>query len=422
MRTNLLVTNDYPPKIGGIQNYLWELWRRLPDGATSVYATPHAGAVAFDAAQAYPIERCPEPWLLPYPWLGSRVRRLAADAGADIVMFDPAIPVGAIGPGLGLPYGVVLHGAEVTIPGRLPLLRTPLARTLRGASLVVSAGRYALAEAVHCAGRPLPAVVIPPGVDAQRFAPPDPTVREATRRRYGIGPDDVLLATVSRLVPRKGMETLIRAGAEVARRRVMAVDRPGPRAAGIGTAGGTDGAGGPCPRGNGQTRLRIIIGGSGRQAGDLRRLADELRAPVELPGRLGDEEVVELYGAADLMAMLCNERWFGLEQEGFGIVFLEAAAVGLPQIAGRSGGAHEAVEHDITGLIVDDPTDVRAAADAIESLMDDPARRLAMGSAARRRAVEQFDYSVLAERLQRAIDNCELVWPSGREVLRPDKS
>ncbi len=168
--------------------------------------------------------------------------------------------------------------------------------------------------------------------------------------------------------------------------------------------------------------MRIIIGGSGRQAGDLRRLADELRAPVELPGRLGDEEVVELYGAADLMAMLCNERWFGLEQEGFGIVFLEAAAVGLPQIAGRSGGAHEAVEHDITGLIVDDPTDVRAAADAIESLMDDPARRLAMGSAARRRAVEQFDYSVLAERLQRAIDDCELVWPSGREVLRPDKS
>ncbi len=381
MRKHLLVTNDFPPKIGGIQNYLWELWRRLPQGAGSVYATPYSGTAAFDAAQPFPIERSPEPWLIPYPWLRNRVRRLARQSGAELVLLDPAVPVGAIGPRLGLPYGVILHGAEVTIPGRLPILRPWLARTLQSASLVVSAGHYALAEAERCAGRTLPSVVIPPGVDSERFKPAEPEVRAKTRARYGLGPDDVLLATVSRLVPRKGMSTLIRAAAELERRR----------------------GSGP--------RLQVVIGGNGRQAGELAKLASELDAPVQLTGRLSDEEVVELYGASDVMAMLCNERWFGLEQEGFGIVFLEAAAAGVPQLAGRSGGAHEAVEHEKTGLIIDDPSDVGAAADALQRLVAEPGLRAAMGREARRRAMEHFDYGHLAGRLQEAIDGCSLDRP-----------
>ncbi|MEM7275525.1 MAG: glycosyltransferase [Actinomycetota bacterium] len=218
MRRHLLVTNDFPPKIGGIQNYLWELWRRLPEGVATVLTTPYAGTAAFDAVQPFHIERSPEPWLIPYPWLRSRIRRLAAETGSELVLFDPAIPVGAVAPGLGLPYGVVLHGAEVTIPGRLPVLRSVLARTLRSASLVVSAGEYALREAERCAGRPLPSVVIPPGVDSERFVPAEPATRDRVRSAYGFGPDDVVLAPVSRVVPRKGMATLIRASARVAAR------------------------------------------------------------------------------------------------------------------------------------------------------------------------------------------------------------
>ncbi|MEM7275382.1 MAG: glycosyltransferase, partial [Actinomycetota bacterium] len=156
-------------------------------------------------------------------------------------------------------------------------------------------------------------------------------------------------------------------------------------------------------------RLRVVIGGAGRQADALRDEAVRLRAPVRFTGRLSDAEVVELYGAADLMAMLCNARWWGLEQEGFGIVFLEAAAAGLPQIAGRSGGAHEAVAHGETGLIVDDPEDVDAAAAAIESLLVDDDGRRRLGAAARARAVAAFDYDGLALRLQEAIDRCLLV-------------
>ena len=101
--------------------------------------------------------------------------------------------------------------------------------------------------------------------------------------------------------------------------------------------------------------------------------------------------------------MDCRNRWAGLEQEGFGIVFLEAAACGIPQIAGASGGAAEAVAHDVTGLVVDDPASVAALADALRALLVDPDRRQAMGRAARERAVAEFSYDVLAERLRRAL-------------------
>ncbi|MEL6981898.1 MAG: glycosyltransferase family 4 protein [Actinomycetota bacterium] len=379
MRRHLLVTNDFPPKIGGIQNYLWELWRRLEPGATCVHTTPYRGSVAFDAAQPFPVERAPEPWLGPWPWLVPRIRSLADRHRCELILLDPALPLGAIGPSLGRPYGVILHGAEVTIPARLPAVKALMARTLDGASLVVSAGRYALTEAERCVGRTLPSVVIPPGVDADRFRPLAPSDRARVRASYGVQADEVLVATVNRLVPRKGMTTLIRAVVEADRR----LGQTGPR-------------------------LRLIIGGTGRQEDELRRLVAELGAPVQLTGRLTDLEVAELYGGADAMAMLCNERWGGLEQEGFGIVFLEAAAAGIPQVAGRSGGAHEAVEDGVTGLIVDRPTDVGAAAAALVELAIDPERRSKLGEAARQRAIESFDNARLAVELQEAIDRADL--------------
>lgn len=378
---HLLVTNDFPPKIGGIQSYLWELWRRLPAETFAVYTTPYRGATTFDAGHDLRVERSPEPVIGPYPWLVSRINRQAEAVDADLILLDPAVPLGAIGPHLDRPYGVVLHGAEVTIPGRLPGLRSMLARTLRQASLVVAAGHYPLAEAQRCAGQPLPAVVIPPGVDHQRFVPLAGPERDEARQQFGIGPGEVVVATVNRLVPRKGIDVLIRAAARLETERSRSV------AQGLG----------PPP-------VRVLVGGTGRQQRELASLISSVGAPVELLGRLSDDEVVALYGAADLMAMLCHDRWFGLEQEGFGIVFLEAAAAGLPQIAGRSGGAHEAVEDGVTGVVVDQPRDVGAVVAALRLLRDDPDRRASMGRAARRRAVASFDYGLLAGRLADAID------------------
>lgn len=150
-------------------------------------------------------------------------------------------------------------------------------------------------------------------------------------------------------------------------------------------------------------RLRVAIAGSGRDADRLARLVAQRRAPVRLLGRVSNEVLPRLYGCADLSAMVCRSRWGGLEQEGFGIVFAESAACGVPQIAGSSGGAAEAVADGVTGTVLADPRDARALAAAIDDLLGDDTRRAEMGAASRRRALEEFDYEVLARRLAEAI-------------------
>ncbi|MEZ5261298.1 MAG: glycosyltransferase family 4 protein [Acidimicrobiales bacterium] len=382
---HLLLTNDFPPKVGGIQSYLWELWRRLPPDETFVSTTPYRGDALFDAAQPFWIERSREPVLLPNPVLLRRVNRLVERLDIDLVLIDPAFPLGLLAGGLERPYGVVLHGAEVTIPGRLPGSRAALARVLRGASLVISAGSYPAAEAERCAGRKLPIVVVPPGVDPGRFQPLEEGRRLEVRKRYGLDDEDTVVVSISRLVPRKGMDTLITAAARLRWR---------------------------------QPSLRVLIGGRGRDEARLRRRIIETGAPVELVGFVAQNELPDLYGCADAFAMMCRSRWLGLEQEGFGIVFTEAAASGVPAVCGRSGGAHEAVQHGVSGLVVDDPTDVEATVAALDELLADPDRRRAMGRAARRRAVEQFDYDRLAARLHGAIaDTVAGTGPDG--AVRP---
>jgi len=370
--THLLVTNDFPPKVGGIQVYLWELWRRLDPSTYAVLtASSHPDAAAFDAEQAergIRIERVPSAVLLPTPSLVRRIRHAADRVGADLVVLDPAVPLGLVGPRLGLPYAVLLHGAEVAIPGRLPVSRSLLAHVVRHSSLVVSAGGYPAAEARRAVrGRDMPPVVeVPPGVDLERFVPLDDAERARARADLGLPADGPLVVSVSRLVPRKGMDVLIDAAT------LLAPRYPG---------------------------LTVAIAGRGRDAERLAGRVAEAGAPVRMLGGVSDDDLPRLVAAADVFAMLCRNRWVGLEQEGFGIVFLEAAAAGVPQVAGASGGAGEAVEDGLTGVVVRRPTEAADVARAIGGLLDDPARARAMGVAARSRAVASFDYDLLAPRL-----------------------
>ncbi len=368
---HLLVTNDFPPKVGGIQSYLWELWRRLPPESFSVLTIEHPDAARFDTSQPFGIERLATRMLLPSPGLVRHIRRRCDETGARLVVLDPALPVGLVGPWLGRPYALVLHGAEVTVPSRLPAARQALAWVVRHASAVVAAGGYPEAQARRAAGSRMPPVtVIPPGVDADRFRPLDDSGRARVRAELGLPTEGRLVVSVSRLVPRKGMDVLIDAASRLAGAR---------------------------------PDLTVAIAGSGRDHGRLAGLVARGAAPVRLLGRVPDEDLPRLYACADVFAMLCRDRWAGLEQEGFGIVFLEAASCAVPQLAGDSGGAAEAVLEGATGLVLHRPRDSQQAARSLASLLDDEPLRRRLGLAARARVEASFDYQTLASRLEVAL-------------------
>jgi phosphatidylinositol alpha-1,6-mannosyltransferase len=368
---HLLVTNDFPPKVGGIQSYLWELWRRLPPGRVTVLTTAHPDAAAFDAGQPYRVVRVPQRVLWPTPALARRIDALASEVGAGIVVLDPALPLGLLGRRLQRPYAVVLHGAEVTVPGRLPVVRPLLASVLRGASHLIAAGGYPAAEARRAAGGTTPPITeVPPGVDVDRFRPLGDAERGRARAVLGVPEGALVVLSLSRLVPRKGMDVLIEAAAR------LAPTHPD---------------------------LVLAIAGTGRDEQRLRRIAGASAAPVHFVGRVPEGDLAAAYGCADVFAMVCRNRWAGLKQEGFGIVFLEAAASGVPQVAGDSGGAAEAVADGETGIVVRRPRDPAAVADALADLLADAERRRRLGAAARDRAEAGFSYDVLAARLDQAL-------------------
>jgi phosphatidylinositol alpha-1,6-mannosyltransferase len=186
--------------------------------------------------------------------------------------------------------------------------------------------------------------------------------------------DAELVVSISRLVPRKGFDTAIRAVAELRR------ERPD---------------------------LVLAIAGGGRDEERLRSLAAELDAPVRFLGRVAHDDLPRVYGCADVFTMLCRNRWGGLEQEGFGIVFVEAAACGVPQVAGDSGGAAEAVADGETGIVIRHPERDESAVDdtvtALTRLLADSELRRRMGRASRVRAESEFSYDVLAARLGAAL-------------------
>ena len=369
MARHLLVTNDYPPKTGGIQVYLHELWRRLDEGRAIVLtASSDEHAATFDRQSSVVIERVASKTLfLPTPAALSAIESAIERHQPDLVLIDPAWPLGLLGPRLSRPYGVILHGAEVTIPARLPLVASSLRYVLRHASVAVCAGSYPEREARRVAAEFMPPVVqVPPGVDTDRFRPLDPERRAQVRASLGLSQQDLLVSSYSRLVPRKGMDTLVRASVR------LRDEFP---------------------------QLHVVIGGAGRDRARLERLARRHGAPVTFLGRVPDDRLVEWLGAADLMVMDCRSRWLGLEQEGFGIVFVEAAAAGVAQIAGRSGGSDEAVIDGVTGFVVDDSRSASALSEAIRVVLRDSEFRRDLATNAREYAEFRYDWNQLARDL-----------------------
>jgi phosphatidylinositol alpha-1,6-mannosyltransferase len=347
------VTNDFPPRTGGIQNYLQALTDRLPPSELAVYAPAWPGAQEFDAAQPYPVHRHPTSLMVPVPGVARRAAELARHHGATTVWFGAAAPLALLGPVLRRRAGIErvvasTHGHEVGW-SMLPGARQALRRIGCDADVVTVVSRYTRGRFAAAFGPDAVLELLPPGVDADVFRP-DPAARAALRRRYGLG-DAPVVTCVSRLVARKGQDQLIRALPQI-------------RA----TLPGT----------------RVLLVGDGPDAARLHRLAADcgVTRHVVFTGAVPAEELPAHHAVGDAFALPCRTRGGGLDVEGLGIVLLEASASGLPVVAGDSGGAPETVREGTTGHVVDG-RDLDVLTDALVGLLTDPDRAARMGAAGR---------------------------------------
>jgi len=364
MRT-LVLTNDFPPRAGGIQAFVHALARRQPDGEVVVYAPGWKRAAEFDAAQRFPVVRHPGSLMLPVPDVLRRARQIARAEGCDRVWFGAAAPLGLLARPLGLSRSVAsTHGHEVGW-ALLPGARQALRRIGRDVDVVTYLGDYTRRRLAPALGPTATLARLPSGVDTSLFRPGAGGAE--VRRRLGLADRPVVLC-VSRVVPRKGQDVLVRALPGI-RRRV-------PDAA-------------------------LLCVGGGPDAPRLRRLAAEhgVADDVVLTGSVPWEELPAHYDAGDVFAMPCRTRRAGLEVEGLGIVYLEASATGLPVVAGRSGGAPDAVLDGRTGHVVDGRS-VAEVGDAVAGLLLDRDRARAMGRAGREWVAREWRWDVLAERLR----------------------
>jgi phosphatidyl-myo-inositol dimannoside synthase len=362
----LLVTNDYPPRVGGIQRTLEALWKHLPPERVSVFCPDWEGASDYDAVQPYRILRQPERALLPTPQVAARLEAAVAEVGAEVVLFGACYPLAALGPRLaarGTPYLAAAHGFEYWLslmPGSHSLMRYATSRASR---VPVMCSAF-IARTVRTAvpGR-VPVSVLYPGADLTVFRPHLETAD--LRQRHGIG-ERPLVVCVSRLVARKGQDMLIRSIADVQRRV------PG---------------------------AALMIVGAGPYEETLHGLAAGAPAgSVFFSGQVSEEDLPRYYAMGDVFAMPCRTRLGGLEVEGWGNVFIEAAACARPVVVGDSGGAREALVDGETGLLVDGRS-ARAVGDAVARLLGDPDLARRMGEAGRARVERAHTWPRIAETL-----------------------
>jgi phosphatidylinositol alpha-1,6-mannosyltransferase len=375
--TTLLLTNDFPPRPGGIQAYLHELALRLPADDLVVYAPAWPGAEEFDARQPFPVHRHSGRLMLPTPDVLRQARKIVSAHRCDTVWFGAAAPLALLTPGL-RDAGVrrVLasaHGHEVGW-SMLPGARQALRRIGRTTDVVTFVSRYTRSRFAAAFGPMAALEHLPSGVDIQRFRP-DPAAREEIRARYGLGDRPTVLC-VSRLVPRKGQDTLIRA--------LPAIRRRVPDAAVLLVGGGRD-----------EPRLRTLAKAAG------------VAEHVVFTGQVPWSGLPAHYVAGDVFAMPCRTRGGGLDVEGLGIVFLEASASGLPVIAGRSGGAPETVRDGVTGHVLNGKATAEVA-DRIAGLLLDRDAAGEMGRAGREQVSAGWRWEHAADRLNALLQGCPL--------------
>lgn len=377
MDKTLIVTNDFPPRPGGIQAFLHNMALRLDPEQVVVYASTWkrgaegaAATAAFDAEQPFTVVRDRTTMLLPTPRVTRRAAELLRTHGCSSVWFGAAAPLGLMAPALRRAGArrlvATTHGHEAGW-AQLPASRQLLRRIGEGTDTLTYLGEYTRSR-IAAALTPAAAarmVQLPPGVDEKTFHPDSGGDR--VRARLGLT-DRPVVVCVSRLVPRKGQDTLILAMPAILAEVPDAV---------------------------------LLVVGGGPYAGELKKLAADTGVldSVRFTGPVPWEELPAHYGAGDVFAMPCRTRRGGLDVEGLGIVYLEASATGLPVVAGDSGGAPDAVLDGETGWVVRGGS-AEEPAERIVALLGDAELRRRMGERGRAWVEEKWRWDLLAEKLR----------------------
>ncbi len=373
MARTLVVTNDFPPRTGGIESFVLAMAQRMPADQVVVHTARQPGDRAFDTTLPFPVVRDPASVLVPSPPVARRAAEIARAEGCDRVWFGAAAPLGLMAPVLrraGVERCVATtHGHEVwwaSVPFTRPLLR----RIGEVNDVVTYLGEFCRRRISAAFSERARArmVRLTPGVDDEMFRPG--AGRAEVRARFGLG-DRPVVVCVSRMVARKGQDVLVRA-LPLIRRRV-----PG-------------------------TALLLVGDGPHRPA--VERLVDGLglAGDVVLAGQVPWEATPAYYAAGDVFCMPTRTRRGGLEPEALGICYLEAAAAGLPVVAGDSGGAPDAVLDGENGFVVPG-RDVEVVADHCARLLEDRALAHRFGSRGRAWVAAAWRWDDLAVRLQRLL-------------------
>ncbi|MFD4406389.1 glycosyltransferase family 4 protein [Nocardia sp. NPDC058499] len=371
MARTLLVTNDFPPRPGGIQSYLQAMTGQLPPDDLVVYAPRWRGDshTRFDAQQPFQVVRHPTSLMLPTPAVARRARKLLRSEGCETVWFGAAAPLALLSPLLrraGAERIVAsTHGHEVGW-SMLPAARQALRVIGENTDIVTYVSKYTRRRFAAAFGPDAALEHLPPGVDTEKFRP-DPAARAELRQRYNLGDRPTILC-LSRLVPRKGQDVLLIAMRWIRERIPGAV---------------------------------LVIAGSGPYEDRLRGLADALGLgdDVVFTGRVPAAELAAHHTIADVFAMPTRTRGAGLDVEGLGIVYLEASASGVPVVAGMSGGAPETVLDGETGRVVDGRR-ADQVAEAIGDILADRDAAATMGAAGRAFVDQHWRWDTLGTRLR----------------------
>ncbi|KIQ61821.1 GDP-mannose-dependent alpha-(1-6)-phosphatidylinositol monomannoside mannosyltransferase [Kitasatospora griseola] len=373
MNRTLIVTNDFPPRPGGIQAFVHNMAVRQPAGSIVVYASTWRDGrevAKFDAEQPFPVIRDRTRMMISTTRVTRRAAEILRAENCTSVWFGAAAPLGLMAPHLRRAGAQRLlgmtHGHEAAW-AQLPVSAQLLRRIGGNTDVLTYLGEYTRSRIARAVGPRVASRMaqLPPGVDESTFRPD--SGGDAVRARLGLTERPVVVC-VSRLVPRKGQDTLIRTWP-----RVLAA----------------------------QPDAVLLIVGGGPYRGDLEKLVDQVgvRSSVVFTGAVPWEELPAHYGAGDVFAMPCRTRRGGLDVEGLGIVYLEASATGLPVVAGDSGGAPDAVREGETGFVVPGKHGETVLADRLVRLLGDASLRREMGEAGRKWVHDAWRWDMLAERL-----------------------